>query len=458
MEGFPPVTPEVRTFTLLDTIKKNWEAILERYREEKELTNVSYRTWILPLQPVAYENGVLTVLFPGDQTSTQFVEKRYASIFPYIIEEVTGISCKVAITSNAQPSRPRTLDFPSEQSPLFASHLNSRYTFDTFVVGNSNKLAHAAALAVAESPADVYNPLFIYGGSGLGKTHLMQSIAHFILKEDPAVKVLYVTCEKFTNELIDAIRLKTTAEFREKYRNIDVLLIDDIQFISGKESTQLEIFHTFNALYESKKQIVLSSDRPPKEIESLEERLRSRFSCGLTVDIGLPDYETRMAILRKKEEVEGYHIDSEIIKYIATNIKSNIRELEGALTKVVATSRLSARPLTLDGAIEALKDNITPDEGREISLSYLLDVVCEHYNVSKEDVFSSRRDQNIVLPRQVFMYLGQEVVHFPGTSIGKFLNKDHSTIIHGSRKIEKQLATDRTLQTNIEVIRKKLSV
>ena len=443
--------------TNLKEIKEHWQEILKTVGDEMEQTTVSFNTWMAPLTPVSLDHDVLTVVLRGkDSLSANLVQKRYGLALHYVIESVTGVKCKVKVVSEDELFGVKVI----EQAPAasLSSHLNDRYTFDTFVVGNSNRLAQAAALAVAESPAESYNPLFIYGGSGLGKTHLMQAIAHFVTKENPSLKVLYVTCEKFTNELIDAIGHKTTSEFRDKYRNIDVLLIDDIQFISGKESTQQEVFHTFNALYEAKKQIVFSSDRPPKEIESLEERLRSRFGCGLTVDITLPDYETRFAILRRKEESEGYHIDNAIIEYIATNIKSNIRDLEGALNRIVATAKLSNKKLTLESAMEALRDNITPDASREVTLSYLLEVVCDHYNVSKEDIFSVRRDQNIVLPRQVFMYLGQEVARFPGTSIGKFLDKDHSTIIYGSRKIEKALKTDAALRSSIDVLKKKINL
>ena len=341
------------------------------------------------------------------------------------------------------------------------ANLNPRYTFDTFVVGANNNLAHAASLAVAESPGEIYNPLFIYGGVGLGKTHLMHSIAHFILKNNPKAKILYVTSEKFTNELIDAIRNKnniSTTEFREKYRNNDVLLIDDIQFIIGKESTQEEFFHTFNALYESKKQIIISSDKPPKEIETLEERLRSRFEWGLTVDIQSPDYETRMAILRKKEELEGYNIDNEVIKYIATNIKSNIRELEGALTKIVALSKLNKKEITIELAEEALKDLISPGEIKTITPEYIVSMVAEQYEVSPEEIISQKRSRNIARPRQVVMYLCRNMLNIPLQEVGRALGgRDHTTIMHGVDKITEELKTDPSLQNTIDILKKKLS-
>ena len=378
---------------MLKKLQEKWDDILNFLKKEHEVSDVSFTTWLLPLKLYSYENDTLYLLVP-EKEFLNYVKKKYARLLQISIEEVTGISCEVAFIAEDDVTRKE----PEPESSLIGksnqdvsleaiqnANLNPRYTFDTFVVGANNNLAHAASLAVAESPGEIYNPLFIYGGVGLGKTHLMHSIAHFILKNNPKAKILYVTSEKFTNELIDAIRNKnniSTTEFREKYRNNDVLLIDDIQFIIGKESTQEEFFHTFNALYESKKQIIISSDKPPKEIETLEERLRSRFEWGLTVDIQSPDYETRMAILRKKEELEGYNIDNEVIKYIATNIKSNIRELEGALTKIVALSKLNKKEITIELAEEALKDLISPGEIKTITPEYIVSMVAEQYEVS----------------------------------------------------------------------------
>ena len=331
---------------MIEKLQEQWDEILLYMKEEHEIMDISFKTWLLPLKVhhVDKNTNTATIIVP-DSNMIGYIRKKYGLPLEVSIAEKLGVECKLTFISkeeadSAAPAAENLLikKNTKEVSPeiIQNANLNPKYTFDTFVVGANNNLAHAASLAVAESPGEIYNPLFIYGGVGLGKTHLMHSIAHFILKNNPNAKVLYVTSEKFTNELIDAIRNKnniTTTEFREKYRNNDVLLIDDIQFIIGKESTQEEFFHTFNALHESKKQIIISSDKPPKEIETLEERLRSRFEWGLTVDIQSPDYETRMAILRKKEEMEGYNIDNEVIKYIATNIKSNIRELEGALTQ-----------------------------------------------------------------------------------------------------------------------------
>ena len=380
---------------MLEKLKEKWDEILLNLKEEHEITDVSFKTWLLPLKVHSINGDTVTVTVP-DVEFLGYIRKKYGFLLKITIEEVTGFECNVDfVVENQVPQEEvpkaqtgntlinNALNTVS-QSAIINANLNPKYTFDTFVVGANNNLAHAASLAVAESPGEIYNPLFIYGGVGLGKTHLMHSIGHFILKNNPNAKVLYVTSEKFTNELIDAIRNKNNfspTEFRDKYRTNDVLLIDDIQFIIGKESTQEEFFHTFNALYESKKQIIISSDKPPKEIETLEERLRSRFEWGLTVDIQSPDYETRMAILRKKEEMEGYNIDNEVIKYIATNIKSNIRELEGALTKIVALSRLDNKEITVELAEEALKDIISPNDKREVTPELVIQVVADHYGL-----------------------------------------------------------------------------
>lgn len=294
---------------------------------------------------------------------------------------------------------------------------------------------------------------------GLGKTHLMHSIANFLLKNDPSTRVMYVTSEKFTNELIDSIRNKTTTEFRDKYRNNDILLIDDIQFIQGKESTVEEFFHTFNTLHEAKKQIIISSDRSPKDLVNLEDRLVSRFEWGLTVDIQSPDYETRMAILRKKEELEGYNIDNEVIKYIANNIKSNIRELEGALTKVVAMARLNNRSvIDIPLAEEALKDLISPDQAREITPEFIISIVAEHFGLKGEDLASTKRNKEIVYPRQIAMYLCREMTSTPLAVIGKCMGgRDHTTIIHGIDKVKDSIDSDETLRSTVDILKKKLT-
>lgn len=457
---------------MLETLKEKWDEILLYLKNEYEISNVSFQTWLLPLEIYSLKQpgNIIQIIVP-DANFLGYIKKKYSVMLKVSIEEVTGIRCdnvefivEDEIIRNSVSDNQLINATPNAVSPvtLQNANLNPKYTFDSFVVGANNNLAHAASLAVAESPGEIYNPLFIYGGVGLGKTHLMQSIANFILKNNPKAKILYVTSEKFTNELIDAIRNKnniSTTEFREKYRNNDVLLIDDIQFIIGKESTQEEFFHTFNALHEAKKQIIISSDKPPKEIETLEERLRSRFEWGLTVDIQSPDYETRMAILRKKEEMEGYNIDNEVIKYIATNIKSNIRELEGALTKIVALSKLEKnREINIALAEKALKDIIAPGDKKEVTPEFIIEVVADHFNLTPLDIISQRRNKEIVYPRQIAMYLCRNMTDTGLQNIGKSLGgRDHTTILHGIDKITADLEGNPTLQNTIDILKKKIN-
>lgn len=457
---------------MLETLKEKWDEILLYLKNEYEISNVSFQTWLLPLEIYSLKQpgNIIQIIVP-DANFLGYIKKKYSVMLKVSIEEVTGIRCdNVEFIVEDEIIRDSVSDnqlinaTPNAVSPvtLQNANLNPKYTFDSFVVGANNNLAHAASLAVAESPGEIYNPLFIYGGVGLGKTHLMQSIANFILKNNPKAKILYVTSEKFTNELIDAIRNKnniSTTEFREKYRNNDVLLIDDIQFIIGKESTQEEFFHTFNALHEAKKQIIISSDKPPKEIETLEERLRSRFEWGLTVDIQSPDYETRMAILRKKEEMEGYNIDNEVIKYIATNIKSNIRELEGALTKIVALSKLEKnREINIALAEKALKDIIAPGDKKEVTPEFIIEVVADHFNLTPLDIISQRRNKEIVYPRQIAMYLCRNMTDTGLQNIGKSLGgRDHTTILNGIDKIAADLEGNPTLQNTIDILKKKIN-
>ena len=456
-----------RSMNMLEKIIEKWDEILLNIKEEHDITDVSYKTWLLPLKPYSVDKDILTILVPDD-LFLNYVKKKYEFLLKFTIEEVTGFQCEIRFilkdSVREETTEKKLINNNAtavSQLAIQNANLNPRYTFDTFVVGKNNNLAHAASLAVAESPGEIYNPLFIYGGVGLGKTHLMHSVAHFVLKNNPNAKILYVTSEKFTNELIDAIRNKnnvSTTEFREKYRNNDVLLIDDIQFIIGKESTQEEFFHTFNALYEAKKQIIISSDRPPREIETLEDRLRSRFEGGLTVDIQPPDYETRMAILRKKEELEGYNIDNEVIKYIASNVKSNIRELEGALTKIVALSKLNNREINIELAEEALKDLISPNAAREITPQLIINVVSEHFGINSLDIIGQKRSKELVFPRQIVMYLCGEMTTESLQNIGKALGgRDHTTIIHGTKKIATEIKNDKNLKNTIDILKKKIN-
>ena len=456
---------------MMNTVIEKWPEIIEQLRVEHELSNVSFNTWIQPLKVYNVIDNTVFILV-NINASVEYIEKKYLLPLKVCISEVTGNDYEVVFLSEDDSRiselKSTSSDSNTKKRTKTASEkagLNPKYTFDTFVVGSNNNFAHAASLAVAESPGEVYNPLFLYGDVGLGKTHLMHSIAHFILNKNTKKNVLYVTSETFTNELIEALKKGKTADnesamaqFRDKYRNNDVLLIDDIQFIIGKESTQEEFFHTFNHLHTSGKQIIISSDKPPKDIETLEARLRTRFEWGLIADISAPDYETRMAILRKNAEMYDKEIDDEIIQYIATNIKSNIRELEGALNKVMANARLNKQELNLALAEDALKDVIYPDQRREVSPSLIIDVVAEHFNISKEDITSKKRNSEYVIPRQIIMYLCRHLTDTSLQMIASYLGKkDHTTVIHGVEKIEEKIKTDEDLENKIETIKKKLT-
>ena len=454
----------------MNEIRDRWDEIKEIIRDEYDLTAISFNNWVEPLQFYKVEDDIVTILFPSAQARLlKYIQKNYYFCFKATISEVMNheydvifIAEEDAIAEKKEASAESSRPKKSVSSLKYENaNLNNKYKFDTFVVGSNNKFAHSAALAVAESPGEAYNPLYLYGGAGLGKTHLMHSIGHFVLEQNQDKKVLYVTSEQFTNEVIESIRSGNAAamtKLRDKYRTVDVLLIDDVQFIIGKESTQEEFFHTFNVLHSAGKQIIISSDKPPKEMETLEERFRSRFEWGLIADIQPPDYETRMAILRKNAEMYDKEIDDEIIQYIATNIKSNIRELEGALNKVMANARLNKQELNLALAEDALKDVIYPDQRREVSPSLIIDVVAEHFNISKEDITSKKRNSEYVIPRQIIMYLCRHMTETTYQMIAAYLGKkDHTTVIHGVEKIEEKIQTDEDLRNKIETIRKKLT-
>jgi chromosomal replication initiator protein len=450
--------------TMKSLIQSKWDEILKNLIAEYGITDVSYNTWLKPLKVYDVVDHVITILINDERIgppSINIIRNKYELLLKVSIEEIMNEPYEIRFVLQSQIDQEKKSTEPtapkkkSNNGPTF---LNARYTFDTFVVGGNNEFARAAALAVAENPGEIYNPLFIYGGVGLGKTHLMHSIAHFVLNQNPDTKVLYVTSEKFTNELIDAIQKNTTTQFRDKYRSIDILLIDDIQFIIGKERTQEEFFHTFNTLHESKRQIIISSDRPPKEMLTLEDRLRSRFEHGLLADIQSPDYETRMAILRKKEELDGLKVDEEVMRYIATNIKSNIRELEGALTKIVAFSRLKKRELNLLLAEEALQDIISPNEKKVITAELIVEVVAEHHNITPADIYSKDKSRSVSYPRQIVMYLCRRLTDMSVTDIGKTLgNRDHSTVLHGYDKVSGDIEQDQSLHNTIDVLIKKIN-
>ena len=449
----------------MDSIKEKWNEIKETIRKEYELTDVSYDTWVKPLQFYDVREDSVIIMIPSDQAhALNYISSKYKNFFKVIISEMMDHTYDISFILEKDAIEQKKEVLPAEKHLYHNNYenanLNPKYKFDTFVVGSNNKLAHSAALAVAESPGEVYNPLYIYGGAGLGKTHLMHSVGHFILEKNPGMKVLYVTSENFTNEVINCIRSGDALKMnnmREKYRTVDILMIDDIQFIIGKESTQEEFFHTFNTLHSAGKQIILSSDKPPKDMETLEERFRSRFEWGLIADIQPPDYETRMAILRKNAENYSKEIDDEVLRYIADNIKSNIRELEGALNKIIAFSKLNNVDINIDYAEEALKDVIYPDKPKDITPSLIIEVVAEHFGVNPEDITSKKRNSEFVQPRQVVMYLCRTLTATSLQSIAKILGKkDHTTVIHGINKISEEIENNEDLRNKIEVIRKKI--
>ena len=451
----------------MDEIKENWLTVKETIRREYNISDISYQTWVAPLEFYNIVDDVVSIIIPSDQAhALNYISSKYKSFFQVTLTEMFdhNYDVKFILEKDARSNdieKEKTTVNPIYNINYESANLNPKYKFDTFVVGSNNKLAHAASLAVAESPGEVYNPLYLYGGPGLGKTHLMHSIGHFILEQNPDKKVLYVTSEEFTNEVIESIRSGNAAsmtKLRDKYRTVDVLMVDDVQFIIGKESTQEEFFHTFNALHAARKQIVLSSDKPPKEMETLDERFRSRFEWGLIADIQPPDYETRMAILRKNAESYDKQIDEEIIKYIATNIKSNIRELEGAFNKIIAFAKLNKVDLTIESAEEALKDVIYPNKAKEITPTLIINVVAEHFGVKPEDITSKKRNSEFVQPRQVVMYLCRELTDVSQVNIGKILGKkDHTTVIHGVKKIEAEMENNEELRNKIDIIIKKLN-
>ncbi|MFR7585487.1 MAG: chromosomal replication initiator protein DnaA [Mediterraneibacter gnavus] len=454
----------------MNIVEENWEQILNKMKLEYCSSNISYNTWIAPLTVYEVTDDTVYILVKL-RASLEHIEEKYLLPFKVCIAEVTGYEYEVSFVTDdhvvIQEKKDTAVKKQQSNAIFEQANLNPKYTFDTFVVGSNNNFAHAASLAVADSPGEIYNPLFLYGGVGLGKTHLMHSIAHFILEKDPTKKVLYVTSETFTNELIDALKIGKNGNelamttFREKYRNNDVLLIDDIQFIIGKESTQEEFFHTFNHLHVSGKQIIISSDKPPKDIETLEARLRTRFEWGLIADISSPDYETRMAILRKKEELDGlerYHIPDEVMQYIANNITSNIRELEGSLNKLIALANLENKPIDIPLAAEALKDMISPNNTREITPELIIEVVSDHFNVPATELKGKKRNAEIVLPRQIVMYLCRKMTDTPLKTIGLILGgKDHASVSHGVKKIEHDVKTDEALNNTVNIIKKKLN-
>jgi chromosomal replication initiator protein len=438
--------------TNLDSL---WEKTLESIASF--LSKPSFETWLKPTKPISLEGNLLVIEVPND-FARDWLESRYAPLLTTTIRELIeeDLDLKFVTPSHDQVE---VVKNPVVTTPIpQPNQLNAKYTFESFVVGEGNRFAHAASLAVAEASGKAYNPLFIYGGVGLGKTHLMHAIGHYVLKNHPDYRVAYLSSEKFTNELINAIRYNRTTQFRDTYRNVEVLMVDDIQFFAGKESTQEEFFHTFNALYESSRQIVISSDRPPKEIPTLEERLRSRFEWGLITDIQAPDLETRIAILRKKASIENWHLPNDVIVNVANQINSNIRELEGALIRIIAYASFHNKQITLELANEVLKDVISSSKTSGVSIPLIQQVVAEFFNIEVADIKAHRRTKNITFPRQIAMYLVRELTDFSLPKIGEeFGGRDHTTVIHSYDKIQELIKTDPEVNRIIKDLIHKLS-
>src|SRR3989338_5417435 len=446
---FFPCGKPVNTVDILESWNKTKAVILENIGE------AAFEAWISRLETQETRPDFLTINVP-DEFSKDWISRHYLGLIseslkkfcPRPVEVELSVQTRTAISSAPTPAPPQP-----EKSPLPSINLNPRYTFENFIVGPSNRFAHAASLAVSDSPAKVYNPLFIYGGVGLGKTHLMQAICHTGLRRNNGnLNICYIPSEKFTNELISAIQHHSTARFRQKYRNADILVIDDVHFIAGKESTQEEFFHTFNTLHDAHKQIIISSDRNPKDIPNLEERLVSRFGWGLITDVQPPDFETRVAILKKKIEHEPTTIPDEVIFFIAQTLKSNIRELEGALIRVLAYSLLENKPITLALAKEVLKDQLK-ENTKTITIELIQKQVSDFYHFGIHDLKGSKRDKNIVLARQIAMYFCRELTSFSFPEIGGFFGgKDHTTVLHSYNKIKTCKEKDSKIRHDIEKI------
>ena len=428
---------------------------------KNEMTNISYTTWIKTLEiGNIYDNKI--ELITSNAMQTDAIKSRYYDLILNTFNFLTNKTWQLEILDasdasslNVQDALNNSFDNLTTTPEYLKTSLNPKYTFDTFVVGNNNRFAHAAALAVSEAPSSMYNPLFIYGGVGLGKTHLMQAIGNEILKRDPSKKVLYVTSEAFTNELVNAIKDANYKNelFRNKYRGIDILLIDDIQFFAGKNTAQEEFFHTFNTLHQNGKQIILSSDKPPRDIALLEDRLKSRFEWGLIADISMPDYEMRLAILRKKTQLEGILIDDDILSLIATRIDSNIRELEGVLNKILAYTSLTHSPITIEVVEKAIND-VTLQKENIISADYIQDVVSNYFKIDKRDLISAKKSNDIAYPRQIAMYLCRSVGQMSFPKIGNdFGGRDHTTVMHAYKKIEKEIKENTNTKLIVESVK-----
>ena len=436
----------------MEQIKGIWALARENMR--RDMSALSFNRWIDVLEPVTIQNGILVIQCPDAATKSTINEYYKDTVRMGVKQANTQIIDVMLIL----PDQRRDFDGSENTTTPSIYALNPRYTFDTFVVGNSNRIVHAAAQAVAKAPGHAYNPLFLYGGVGLGKTHLMHAIGHAVKENYPTARVLYVTSETFTNELIEAIRMGKNAEFRHRFRNVDLLMIDDVQFIANRQSVQEEFFNTFNTLHNAGKQIVISSDRPPKEIANLEERIRSRLEGGLITDVQEPDIETRIAILRNKAQQEGKAVDDSIIQFIAEHVPNNIRQLEGSLTKVFFYSNLKEEPITMALAREALKDLLPEDKKVDVNPTRIKEIVADYYHITLQSLMSQRRDKEVVVPRQIAMYLCHDMLSLPYKRIALLFDRsDHTTAISACDRIEKLMGEDQAFKRSLEDIRKKIT-
>ncbi len=454
----------------MSEIEVRWDEIKNNIKEEYDLSQVSFDTWIVPLKFYNDKDNVVTIIIPSDQShALKYIDKNYKDFFRIIITEMMhqNYDVKFILEKDTNEHSEGESSYNnvsiSDNINYLSTNLIPKYKFETFVVGSNNRFAQNASLAVAETPGQVYNPLFIYGGPGLGKTHLMHSIGHYILEHNPNMKVLYVTCETFTNEVIDSIRSGSVNEIRNKYRTVDVLMVDDVQFIIGKDQTQIEFFNTFNALHDMGKQIILSSDKPPKDLKGLDERLISRFEWGLIADIQSPDYETRLAILKRNAENMNINFSNEIFEYIANNIKYNIRELESALNRIVAGYNINNRynndfVLTVDEVDNYLKDIIKPDHNKQITIDNIIETVAREYNVTYNDIVSTKRNAEYAFPRQIVMYISRRLLDTSLEAVAKTLGKkDHTTIMYGANKIDAEMKKDDNFKNKVEELINKIS-
>ncbi|MCR5503151.1 MAG: chromosomal replication initiator protein DnaA [Lachnospiraceae bacterium] len=451
----------MKSTELKSFLEANFTDLKENVRNEYFIPDIAYTTWIESLEFVDFKDDTVYIMTSRPE-AISYISKKYTEFFIVMIKQMTDLDSDIHISfitekeNSKKPEETKVYNINYENANLIA-----KYRFDTFVVGKSNEFAHSAALAVAESPGDAFNPLYLYSGSGLGKTHLMHSIGHYILDQNPRIKVLYVTSEAFMNEVIDTIRSQSNSrinEMRNKYRTVDVLMIDDIQYLLGRDRTQEEFFNTFNELHSAGKQIIISSDKPPKELDSLEERFRTRFEWGIIAAIHSPDFETRMAILKMNAERYGKKIDDSVFDFIASNITTNIRELEGAFNKLVAFSKLNKVEISPDILEDALKDIINTDNSGEITPKNIIGLVAEHYGITYEEIISNSRKKELVIPRQVCMYLCRTLTDEPYQNIAQALNKkDHTTVIHGYNKIVEDIKVNKNIANTIDIIKKKIN-